>query len=345
MLGLILLGIALIAVAAVAVYNALSGAANEAKTDFSHCPPDSPVQSCPLKLAAAHPEIIGAAQAKRGQEKLARQTPEDKRRFEKLLEDAKSDEERAYLWKAFAACHSVDECSKFADKIRGKDATWLRDNLQLTSSSTGSGVQQQWSHSCNSTTAQALRGQMDPVYALKMHEDNPEMGLVDGDDATAWNPNLAADQKSMLQSTYSGAAAGAHSGVAAGRTQSGGSGRWGDDLFNKSSDATGVTYKTSKDPTPSQAVEKIDKGLATGAPVPIVIGNGPGQYTHYVMVVSSNPGPPKTYLIHDPWSGTTVTRNESDIRNGTLNIAGSNSVTAVEEPTPLPADAPAKAGC
>lgn len=323
----------------------LGSALGEADNRYSIGSPDEPVRGCGATLAASHPDILSGPQAQRGQEKLSRQSPEDQARFVRLLADAGSCEERAYLWKAFAACHSVEECSRFADKIRGKDPTWLRDNLQLANSSMGTGVQQQWSHSCNATTAQALRGQMDPIYALQMHEDNPNMGQVDNNDPTRWNPNLAADQRRMLESEYRGATSGRHSGVAVGRDQGGGRGRWADDLFNQHSAATGVTYATTKDPSPADAVRLIDEGLQTGAPVPIVIGNGPGQYTHYVMVLSSDPGPPKTYLIHDPWTGTTVRRKESDFLNGTLDIANSNQVTAVEVPTPLPADAPARAAC
>ncbi len=44
--------------------------------------------------------------------------------------------------------------------------------------------------------------------------------------------------------------------------------------------------------------------------MPIVIGDGAGQYNHYVLVTGLQPGPPKTYTIHDPYVGVTVTRTE-----------------------------------
>jgi hypothetical protein len=101
---------------------------------------------------------------------------------------------------------------------------------------------------------------------------------------------------------------------------------------------TGVTYSTQKDPTGEQAVSQIDKGLATGAPVPIVIGDGkpPDNYKHYVLVTGSDDKSPKTYTIHDPWSGITYSSPEKNVKDGTLNIAGWNQVTAVENPSPLP---------
>ncbi len=197
----------------------------------------------------------------RGKSKFASLDSGGKATFEKALADAKSDCERAYIWKAFAACHTLNECAAFGKKISGKSDTWLKDNLSLTGNSNGKGVQQQWSYSCNATTAEAVRGQMDPVYALQVHEDNPNMGWSTGPTRPRRTQNLAEDQRKMLTSTYKGDAAGDHAGVATGRDQAGGSGRWADDLFNQSSNATGVTYKTQKDP--ADPMPLIDSGLAT----------------------------------------------------------------------------------
>lgn len=341
---LLILGIAAVAVAAGLLYKALSGARADAAKNFPKSQPaGSPVQHCPLALNKSQPKILNEAAANRAAKKAASLGSADKDKLNKALDDAKSDEERAYIMKAFAACHTPDECAAFGDKIRGKDSKWMQDNLQLTGSSTGTGVQQQWSHSCNATTVQAVRGQMDPVYALKVHEDNPNFGKVDGTDAMKENPNLATEQKDMLTSEYSGPAAGKHKGVAVGRDQAGGSGRWADDLLNKQKGTTGVEYTTEKNP--ADPVGRVDEGLKTGAPVPIVIGNGPGQFTHYVLVTGSDAGPPKTYTIHDPWSGTTVQRTEDDIKNGHINLAGSNKVTAVEVPKSVPPDPAGKPPC
>lgn len=278
--------------------------------------------------------ILSAQAAKRAEEKFENLSLVDKRTLNQALNAAKSDDERAYILKAFAAGHGADDCSAFATKIRGQSKQWMQNNLQLTGNTSGKGVQQQWSHSCNATTVQAVRGQMDPIYALQVHEDNPNFDKVDGSDATKENPNLAQDQQDMLTSQYSGPTAGPHSGVAVGRDQAGGQGRWADDLLNNMQDTTGVEYTTTKDP--ANPTDLIDNGLDTGAPVPIVIGNGNGQYTHYVLVTGSSDGPPKTYTIHDPWTGNTVTRTEDEVKDGTMNIAGSNQVTAVEVPKPVP---------
>lgn len=344
MIPLIILGIAAVAAVAAVVYKVLTAAEHDANDKFSSKPIGDPVEHCPLKQKGA--QIISDAQAQRANDKFDKMSDADKKKFQGILRNAHSDEERMYIWKAFGACHSVDECSSFADKIRGKGPKWLNDNCRLTGSSTGTGVQQQWSHSCNATTAQAVRGEMDPVYALKEHEDNPNWGTIDDADATKDNPKLAAEQKAMLESDYVGPASGKHKGVAANRgNAAAGSGRWASDLFNDPAEQTGVTYKTQKNPSTADALNEIDGGVSQGVPVPIVIGNGPGQFTHYVLVTGGDPGPPKSYTIHDPYSGKTVTRTADDIKNGKIDVAGSNQITAVEDPQ-LQATTPAtKATC
>jgi hypothetical protein len=333
MLPLIIVGIALVALAAVAIYDALTGAEDDANQNFGTGKVGDPVVHCPDSMSADQKKIISTAQAKRANDKFNKLSPEDQKRFQDLLDKAGSDEERLYIAKAFAACHSVDECEAFANKIRGKDKTWLNDNCKLTGSSTGSGVQQQWSHSCNATTVEAVHGEMDPIYALGVHEDNPNFGKVDDADANKENPNLAADQKKMLESEYSGPSSAKHTGVAANRGEANkGGGRWADDYFNGLSDETGVTYTNQQDPNVVDAMKSIDAGVSQGVPVPIVIGNGPGQYTHYVLVTGMDPGPPKTYTIHDPYSGKTVTRTADDVKDGKINIANSNKITAIENP-------------
>jgi hypothetical protein len=65
------------------------------------------------------------------------------------MDATKSEAEKQYLLKGVAAGHTVAELKAFAKKVQGKDAKWMRDNLSLTGSSTGTGVMQQWSQSCN----------------------------------------------------------------------------------------------------------------------------------------------------------------------------------------------------
>jgi outer membrane protein OmpA-like peptidoglycan-associated protein len=281
--------------------------------------------------------ILGSFQAERARTLYDQLSPDDQAWFRVLLDQAGSDDERQYLYKALAAGHSIDEIDEFANRIRGQDAEWLQNNLRLTGNSEGRGIQQQWSHSCNATTVQAVMGEMDPIYALQIHDENPNFGEVNDADATDRNPNLAEDQREMLESAYTGTKFGAHSGVAADRGDpASGQGRWADDLLNDRSDTTGLHYTPQLVPEDldiEEAIDHINTAVDQGMPVPIVIGNGPQQYTHYVLVTGRSGN---EYTIHDPWTGDTVTRSEDDLRNGTLNIAGSNQINEIEDPSANP---------
>lgn len=284
------------------------------------------------------PPVLGPAQQKRAEEKLKALDAKSRAKFEKLTKDVKSPKEKDYLHKALASNYSVDEIEKFAKKIKGKDEKWMKDNLKLTGNSKGKGVQQQWSLSCNATTTQAIRGQLDPIYALKLHEENPDLTDVDKSDATKKNPKLAAEQKKMLESEYSGKASAKHKGVAVSHddTSGTGRGRWADDLMNDISDVTGVEYENKQvvgKYKVDDAMKDVEKGLKQGHPVPIVIGKRPRDFTHYVLVTELDDGPPKTWTIHDPLSGDTVSREVKDIKDGKINLSGYNQITALDNPS------------
>jgi len=285
-------------------------------------------------------KILGAHQAGRVKTKYADLTSKDKDKFDDLLLKAKSESEQRYIYKALAAGHTVEEIKTFAGRIRGKNAAWMQNNLRLTGSTTGTGIQQQWSTSCNITAVQAVRGEMDPIYSLKVHDENPNFATVDNADATKKNPKLAAEQKAGLETAYGGTKWGAHTGVAVARGAAGGKGRFADDMLNDLKKTTGLKFTpkivggAGADLTLDQARASIDTALDKGMPVPLVIGdNGAKKYGHYVLVTGKTKGPPKKYTIHDPWSGKTVTRTEDDLKNGTINIAGWNHIGSIDDPS------------
>lgn len=295
--------------------------------------------------AMVHP-VVGPAQADRAKATEDALKPEDKKKYHEIVDAAKSDQEKQYITKGLAAGHSVAELKTFADKIAGKDAKWLQDNLSLTGNSAGKGVKQQWSMSCNATAQEAVRGEMDPVYALKMHEDNPKLTDAYESDPTkttadnmkaaaTLNPTLAADQKTLLQTanpdgTKGGDAVPRSSGMAAG-------GRWNTDLLNKVTAETGISYSSKKIGTGysvDDGLKEVNGGLSRGMPVPIVIGDGgTNTYAHYVLITATDPGPPRYYTIHDPGSGDTVVCSEDQIKKGNINVSGWTKLSAIEAPT------------
>ncbi len=284
-------------------------------------------------VALQHP-VLGTAQASRAEELTKQLSPKDAKELKSVMESAKSEKEKQYITKGLASGHSVAELKKFAAKIAGKDEKWLQDNLSLTGNSEGKGVKQQWSMSCNATAQEAVRGEMDPLYALKMHEDNPHLTEADDKSGSKLNPTLAKEQKKLLESknedgSKGGQAVARGSGISA-------RGRWNTDLLNKISKSTGVDYErkvVGTDETMDETVGSINDGLAKGAPVPIVVGDGGQNATaHYVVIMATDPGPPRYYSIHDPASGDTVVRSEDQLRTGNLDI-GWTTLYSIEKPT------------
>jgi hypothetical protein len=282
--------------------------------------------------------ILKAFQATRARQKLEQLGVGVASFFlENTIEQASSYSEKQYIYKALAAGNEVQAIVDFARTIRGKDADWMQNNLRLTADTSGSGITQQFSHTCGPTTVQALRGEMDPIYALQMHTQNPNLSTFDRTNATANNPNMAADQRSMLTSPYTGTTFRAHSGVAANRNNGGaGRGRWVDDHLNAETPNTGISYTTKQvgvNITLISAIGEIRSAAIEGKPVPIVIGNAPKAYTHYVLVTgTSMSGGSRSFTIHDPATGRTSTRTLGNFLSSTINISNMNRLTAVEVP-------------
>lgn len=84
----------------------------------------------------------------------------------------------------------------FNARIAGKDEQRLQDNLRLAATSEGTGVQQQWVMSCQATTVQAARAEIDPIYALSLRDASPQLHELIPQE----NTRLATEQKQMLES-------------------------------------------------------------------------------------------------------------------------------------------------
>lgn len=265
----------------------------------------------------------------RAAEKMDKLSPEDRAKVQKLLDGAKSDQEKRYLTKGIAAGHSAAELEAFAAKIAGKDDTWLNDNLRLVGDSKGKGIEQQWSYSCGPTTVEAIKGELDPLYAMKIREENPDFQSADNADGMAKNPGIAADQKAMLVDGK---------GVATSRDdpEGKGSGLVFSTLLNKQADSTGLVYDTQRlgsDVTVDDAMATMADGVNKGVPVPITVGDAKHPFAHAALVVAVDPGPPRTFTIHDPYYGRTDTFTEDQIKNDQVSVGGWNHVGVVFPPS------------
>jgi len=293
-------------------------------------------------VAGAHTSpAITPEQAGRSANKLAAMSPPDQAAVKALIAAAPSERHKQSLNKAVAAGYSAAELATFAGKIAPHDEQWLQENTTVACTATGTGIQQQFHMSCNATTVQAVRAAMDPVYALKLHEDNPDLDKVQASAATS----LAVEQKAMLESASGpdliAAGLPTDAGLAVHRSAAGGgvgAGRFAVDLLNKQSDVTGLRYENKKVDAASRdaAVDTIGQELTLGRPVPLIVGATEGGTYHYVLAVGTHPGPPKTFFIHDPGLGITVARTEAQIKGNAMNLpSGWSRLTMYEKPTPV----------
>ena len=77
--------------------------------------------------------ILTEAEAKKAADLRKNLSPEESARLGALLSAAPTPEHQAYLLKAFAAGHSLDEVGKFAEQIKNKSPEWLASQPNLIS--------------------------------------------------------------------------------------------------------------------------------------------------------------------------------------------------------------------
>jgi hypothetical protein len=298
------------------------------------------------QLSGLPDAVIGPHQASRVPAAVRALSDADYQQFRALHDSLTNPAARGFLFKALAAHNSIADLQWLASEMASKDDAWLIDALTLGDPrSAGVGVQQQWSMSCNASTTITLRGNYDPVFALKVRYSNPNINRVDPNNPLAWNNHLASLEAQLLQSQYQGAShpelwgsAGIAAPMSAGATR----GRWADDILSRQADVTGMTYGTQKDPSGDQALATIDRAVSQGMQVPVVVGDYFGAYTHYVLCMSRRVGAAGfEYQFHNTGDGTTTWVTAAQLANGQLPLNGGRMITAIEVPTatPMPAEA------
>ncbi len=285
--------------------------------------------------------VIGAHQASRVPAALRALSDADYQMVRAIHDSLQNPTARAFLLKAVAAHNSITDLQWLAAEMAGKDDAWLADALTLGDPrGTGVGVKQQWSMSCNASTTVTLRGNYDPVFALKIRYANPSISQVDPNNPLAYNNHLASVEAQLLQSPYQGQShpeLQGQSGIAAPHAAGATKGRWADDILSRQQDVTGMTFGTHKNPRPDQALATIDRAVSQGMQVPIVIGDFAGAHTHYVLVMGRRRGADGfEYSIHNTGDGTTTWVTAAQLYYGQLPLAGGRMVTAMEVPTATP---------
>lgn len=255
-------------------------------------------------------EVLSPYLREQAREALEALGPEEQGRFGELLESLEgSPLHQAYLTKALAAGNSVEDLEWFRDAIQGQDADWLRSNATLIGEAP---LVQSFTDSCVPTVAQALQGELDPVYALRHR-----LAEVDDEDPDRFNAQVSGEQRRMLEG---------QGGVAVARSEKGGRGvpsnkgyEW---LADGAANEAGIDFRledTRGDP--EAALEILDRNLTWGIPTPTGIGSQ--RSGHALLAVERRgEGEDAEYLIYDPWLGGLQWVDRATIRAG--RVGGDN---------------------
>jgi uncharacterized protein YukE len=280
--------------------------------------------------AADYNEILTANELERSGRAMEKLSQADRARLEQLLAQASSPQEKAYLMKALAAGHGVDDIETFDKKIHGKDPAWLQqhlspvvtqgDSLKDEGTDPGSGANvntdlqsfrgQQWAQggdgregTCVASSTVTARAMVDPVYALSL------TGGPSGqeNDPAAFRRRLVDEQHRVHTEGHGGA-------NWDGMNQEGKT-----EVVNKEiSPETGSAYELHevRDADARRNVlPEIEKAVAEGKPVPIGVEGYEADGTrhgHAMMIVGQEGD---KLQIYNPWGQTTWV-SEDDFVNG-----------------------------
>jgi hypothetical protein len=282
--------------------------------------------------------ILSDAQLQRATAQLAKLSPADQKKLITLMRNAKSDTERAYILKAFAAGHPVSDVTKFAGLIHGKDAAWLNQHLSLDATTDANGflvytdangnqapVQQKDETTCGSTSVLMVRAMADPAYALWLTTGN-KPNDPNATSQAAFAKRLADDEQHIHDTSTQGQLPGMP------RTpwndpnqwpEAGGTPPWGaTKALNEYQHATGKSYgwhvvDDTDGSNVDGALSSVERSVDGGTPVPIYVGDG---IPRHVVVVVGHKG--DQLQIYEPSAGKITTVSESDFRDGHMDNAG-----------------------
>lgn len=288
-------------------------------------------------VADIAPAVVGEHQRDRVLPAYDALSAEDRAAFDGLLaEYADQPAVRDQLLRGLASGNSIDDLAWLGGELDGKSPLWIRGNTRLTAPAReGPGVQQQFQDSCAATTVQALRGEYDPVYALRTRQANADVSTTPAEGSG--NDPLSREQRTILEE---------NGGVAVARGEVGGRGLgyepWRAAL-NELGPQTGLEFEQVGEHTrpiePDRAIDLMERNLEAGRAVPLAISNATGMGGHAVMATSTRrdaDGQPE-FLIYDPWDGRSTWVPAQRIRDQDLGVAGWDLITAVMvEPAPTP---------
>jgi len=274
-------------------------------------------------------DILTAAELTRASELMTGMSVAQQQEFERLLADAKSPEEAAYLMKALAAGNSVPVIERFDALIHpyGNDLAWLSQHLAPDlASGTYDGVDffhwpnlqpgygydtysQGGINDCVAASTVTALANLDPVFMLKLTTgDQP--GVPGADSLSSFESRL---HQAFISNYQTGQRADGDPGVYP--KVDGGLGSTGENVLANSDlgTATGTPYHyVSLNGTGDNqaALSQVEQAVDSGQPVPIDVTNG--NDSHQMVIIGSNGG---NLEIYNPWGYSMWVSNQQFLSN------------------------------
>ena len=274
-------------------------------------------------------DILTAAELTRASALMTGMSAAQQQAFERLLANAKSPAEAAYLMKALAAGNSLAVIQRFDALIHpyGNDLAWLSQHLAPDlASGTYDGVSfyhwpnlkpgygydtysQGGVNDCVAASTVVALASLDPVFMLKLTTgDRP--GAPGSDSLSAFENRL---HQVYISSYQTGQRADGDPGVYP--KVDGGLGSTGENVLANSdlAVATGTPYhyvSLSGTGDNQAALSQVQKAVDSGQPVPIDVTNG--HDSHQMVIIASNGG---KLEIYNPWGYSMWVTNQRFVSN------------------------------
>jgi uncharacterized protein YukE len=275
--------------------------------------------------------IMSASDAGRASNRLDELDDGERARFDALLDAAKSPQEKAYLMRALAAGHSIEDIEEFGERIHpyGDDPEWLRNHLQpaynTTDETTGDTIPvtydgakwEQTGGTCVAASSVTARAMVDPLFAFEL--------TTGGNPGDPESTSPEAFEERFLDETER---------VYGRPADDGGMSKdEGEEAANEEiGPATGADYEFHDLNSPEERREifnDVAESVDEGRPVPIQVegfdedGDRSG---HQMMIIGHEDG---MLQIYNPW-GHTVWVSEDDFVNGHMEGASDSRLPTVD---------------
>ncbi|MFI8854434.1 peptidoglycan-binding protein [Streptomyces sp. NPDC053499] len=291
-----------------------------------------------LTDAAAHGgdpdenEILTNRDLERSGVRLNSLSAHDRAAYDKLLDGAKSPQERAYLVKALAAGYPMSRIQDFAHKIHpyGDKPAWLQKHLTpivtRSDDSRREGDQsnkvtfdgQMWDQegpTCVALSTVTMHAQSDPLYALELTTGG-HPGDPDYDNGEAFEERLRDEETRVYDRRAEGQV-----GMVPRESE-----MIADDEIGAHTGADYDTHFLKSKEARADVLPQVRDAVNSGQPVPVGV-DGSYKGGHQMMIIGEEGG---RLQIYNPWGFTTWV-TEDDFVNGTMAGASNYKYTTPAE--------------